>query len=57
MKGSDQIQIPFVQGRKVGPTPKPLFFCLFKRTLFNKNDFPVRYLPTKLIMPMWLNDG
>ena len=52
IKGSDQIQIPFVQGLNVGPTSKPEFCCLFNITLFNKNDLPVLYFPTKLIIPI-----
>ena len=51
--GSDQIQIPFVHGFIVGPTSKPNFE--FRITLFNKNDFPVLYLPTKLITPILFN--
>ena len=45
-----------MQGLNVGPTPKPLFSCLFKSTLFNRNDLPVLYLPTKLIIPMLVKD-
>ena len=59
IKGSDQIHIPFVQGLNVGPTPKPLICFFSNKTLFNKNDFPVRYFPTKLIIPIfswfWFN--
>ena len=60
MRGSDHIQIPFVQGLKVAPTPKPDVCWVFKITLFNRNDFPVLYFPTKLIIPMlaysfWVN--
>ena len=56
IKGSDHSHIPFVQGFIVGPTAKPSFllFLLFIITLFNKNDFPVLYLPTKLIIPIFL---
>ena len=54
IKGSDHIQIPFVQGLNVGPTSKPVFDLLFNNTLFNKNDFPVLYFPTKLIIPIFL---
>jgi hypothetical protein len=46
-----------VQGFIVGPTPKPDSFCCFNKTLFNKNDFPVRYFPTKDINPILLNIG
>ena len=50
--GSDHIHIPLVQGLKVGPTENPDFALLFKITLFNKNDLPVLYFPTKLIIPI-----
>ena len=55
-KGFGQSQIPFVQGFIVGPTAKPSFM-LFINTLFNKKDFPVRYLPTRLIIPIFLFSG
>ena len=44
-----------MQGLNVGPTSNPFFEGLFNITLFNKNDFPVRYFPTKLIIPMFFN--
>ena len=52
--GSDHIHIPFVHGLKVGPTENPVVSLLFKMTLFNRNDFPVLYFPTKLIIPICL---
>ena len=41
----------------VGPTSKPFKDFLSIRTLFNKNDFPVRYFPTKLTIPICLFSG
>ena len=49
-KGFDHSQIPFVQALIEEPTLKPFFF---KKTLFNKKDFPVRYFPIKLIIPIF----
>ncbi len=46
-----------MHGLIVGPTPNPDSFCCFNKTLFNKNDFPVRYFPTKDINPILLNIG
>ncbi len=54
VKGSLQIQIPLVHGLMVGATPKPKFSFLFNITRFKRKDFPVLYLPTKLIIPMLL---
>ena len=56
IKGSVQIQIPFVQGLNVGPTSKPFILFFSSKTRFNKKDFPVRYFPTKLIMPIFSLD-
>ncbi len=47
----------FVQGFIVGPTPNPLSFFWFRRTLFSKKDFPVLYFPTKDIIPIRLYIG
>ena len=59
IKGFDHNQIPLVHGFIVGPTSKPevILSLLFIITLFNKNDFPVRYFPTKLIIPIFLFSG
>ena len=54
IRGLDQSQIPFVQGFIVGATSNPFKFFFSIKTLFNKNDFPVRYLPTKLTIPICL---
>ena len=54
IKGLDQSQIPFVQGFIVGATSNPFIFFLSIKTRFNKNDFPVRYFPTKLTIPICL---
>ena len=35
----------------MGPTLNPIFSLRFKITLFNRNDLPVLYFPTKLIIP------
>ena len=45
-----------MHGFIVGATANPSFLIslLFIITLFNKNDFPVLYLPTKLIIPILL---
>ena len=55
IKGFDQSHIPFVHGFIVGATANPSFLIslLFIITLFNKNDFPVLYFPTKLIIPIF----
>ena len=50
------IHIPFVHGSIVGPTLKPefpIFFLKFNKTEFIKNDFPVLYLPTIDITPIF----
>ena len=41
----------------VGPTSNPFndFFSI--KTLLRRNDFPVRYFPTRLIIPICLFSG
>jgi hypothetical protein len=46
-----------VHGLIVGPTEKPVSGFSFNNTLFNRNDFPVLYFPTKDIIPMFLYSG
>ena len=46
-----------MHGRIVGPTSNPFedFFSI--KTLLRRKDFPVRYLPTKLTIPICLFSG
>ena len=46
-----------MQGFIVGPTSKPFDDFLSISTRFNKNDFPVRYFPTKDNIPICLLFG
>ena len=43
-----------MQGFIVGATSNPLLFFFSIKTRFNKNDFPVRYFPTRLTIPICL---
>ena len=52
IKGLDHI--PLVQGFMVGPTPKHGDWTLLRRTLLRRNDWPVLYLPTRLMIPTFL---